>query len=504
VSWVDLCVVGCGPTGIAALFEASRLGLKAIGLEAGAVPMASIEAHPDGLVYLSPPEHFEVGGLPLDCRDGTECNREDVLSYYARIVNYGRLTILRNHRCLALVPIRGGVSVFARTLRGQTEFRARDVIFTSWHRRRAQRGSTQKSNVRVLFSFATPLRLAGQRVVIYGGGLSGYEYATLLMMSGQRIVLVMRGALRGYHERRAFQRLLDATSSAVIPFARGVDVARDGVVIHSDARPRRISCDVLICAIGTEIDPASLRVLSRAGVISRSTARALRDAIDVDEGFRRGTGADEPGGVPGFVARSRPDLWHELFDGVRRIRLAGGPLHVGAANSGVFLSISTGVLASRSVAGVPAGRDVLQPPLAHALYFGPIQRLRKGWECPRVVDAIGLLRQSSWSRAWLGSGLAERNRQGGVSTFMPTGHTKYSSEPDLTEYEHDVLRRVGGSCTVRELAARLGVTDEASRESMLGMLRRLWTRNALSWIPPHGGLPRDVGPSSDAEGRACP
>ncbi|MEA2503272.1 MAG: hypothetical protein QOG36_315, partial [Actinomycetota bacterium] len=49
-SEVPLVVVGGGPTGIAALFEARREGIEAVGLEAGPGPTTSIREYLNGLV----------------------------------------------------------------------------------------------------------------------------------------------------------------------------------------------------------------------------------------------------------------------------------------------------------------------------------------------------------------------------------------------------------------------------------------------------------------------
>src|SRR5438876_5492701 len=49
---VALVVVGGGPTGIAALFEARRQGIEAVGLEAGPGPTTSIREYLNGLVLI--------------------------------------------------------------------------------------------------------------------------------------------------------------------------------------------------------------------------------------------------------------------------------------------------------------------------------------------------------------------------------------------------------------------------------------------------------------------
>src|SRR5689334_16577803 len=98
----DLAVLGCGPTGLAALDEARRLGLSAVGFEASDLPLHSIRSHMEGLVYASPSLHYELGGIPLDCGAVDQCTREDLLHYYTRIIQLGRLQIEYSHKVIAL------------------------------------------------------------------------------------------------------------------------------------------------------------------------------------------------------------------------------------------------------------------------------------------------------------------------------------------------------------------------------------------------------------------
>src|SRR5438094_9666184 len=88
---VPLVVVGGGPTGIAALFEARRQGIEAVGLEAGPGPTTSIREYLNGLVLISRPTDYEIAGIPLDTRDPNQLTREEVLHYLRRAINYARL-----------------------------------------------------------------------------------------------------------------------------------------------------------------------------------------------------------------------------------------------------------------------------------------------------------------------------------------------------------------------------------------------------------------------------
>src|SRR5712671_1053884 len=108
---VALVVVGGGPTGIAALFEARRQGIEAVGLEAGPGPTTSIREYLNGLVLISRPTDYEIAGIPLDTRDPNQLTREEVLHYLGRVINYGGLDLRFHARALAMVPQEGRVLV---------------------------------------------------------------------------------------------------------------------------------------------------------------------------------------------------------------------------------------------------------------------------------------------------------------------------------------------------------------------------------------------------------
>src|SRR5258708_8306297 len=90
---VPLVVVGGGPTGIAALFQARLEGIEAVGLEAGPGPTTSVREYLNGLVLISRPTDYEIAGIPLDTRDPNQLTREEVLHYLGRVINYGDLDL---------------------------------------------------------------------------------------------------------------------------------------------------------------------------------------------------------------------------------------------------------------------------------------------------------------------------------------------------------------------------------------------------------------------------
>src|SRR5437879_868949 len=208
---VPLVVVGGGPTGIAALFEARRQGIEAVGLEAGPGPTPSIREYLNGLVLISRPTDSAIAGIPLDTRDPNQLTREEVLHYLGRVINYGGLDLRFHAPARELVAQDGRVLV--RTPAG--DWLARHVIVTAWYRRRRPPPSlvNPASGVEVIETLHDPVAVAGRRPVIVGGGMSAFEHATAVMMHGQPVAIVARHRLPGAFRTPHFETLVRDTGS---------------------------------------------------------------------------------------------------------------------------------------------------------------------------------------------------------------------------------------------------------------------------------------------------
>ncbi|MHA7630764.1 NAD(P)-binding domain-containing protein [Corallococcus sp. M7] len=482
-----LCVIGGGPTAVAALFEARARGIPALALEAGATPLASLHAHIEGLVYLSPAMHWEVGGLPLDCRDALECGREDVLHYYARVIQMGRLDIRCRHRCVGLRPDADGVTVEVETPEGRIEVRAEEVLVTAWYERRPLPPDAVEpgSRVEVREGLRSAAEVAGRRVAVLGGGISGFEQAGALMMAGQPVTLLMRGESRGLHRLPHFARLVEATGSRLVPNASAVRVTREGVTYHQDGEARHLPCDVLVAACGARLSPHVLALLTRAGVLTEDEVRGLRESVSLEEAKHEHP-HHSPAEQERLAVESRPDLWPLVFEGRRRVRLAGGPLHVGASNAGVMVSIATAVFAVRAMAGAPVPSG-MTPPLARTLLNleSLIQVLRKDVP-PERVESLRPLAVGSWSRAWVHPHLLESPTARSVERATGLDPTRFLLPPGLgaSDMERELLGLADGTSSIGEIADANEMTDPAERAKLVATFRKLWTRNVLTWLPP--------------------
>src|SRR5258708_15591702 len=63
-SWVDVLVVGAGPTGMACAIEAQKAGFKALIVDKGCL-VNSIYRYPSNMVFFTTPELLEIGDVPF-------------------------------------------------------------------------------------------------------------------------------------------------------------------------------------------------------------------------------------------------------------------------------------------------------------------------------------------------------------------------------------------------------------------------------------------------------
>jgi thioredoxin reductase len=481
----SLIVVGCGPTGVAALFQAALEGIPAIGIEAGPAPLASIQGYMDGLVFTSPATHFEVGGIPLDCTAVDYVTREDVLSYYARLITYRSLDIRCGTRCLRLEPRKGHVEVTVETAGGPGAYRAERVLVTSWHERRPLPAEifTAETPVPVHLAIQQPTQLAGKSVAILGGGMSGHEYAVRLLLNGQRVTILARGEAHPRYEDPRLRALLAATGSALWDQVTEVAVGRSEVGFTRLGARHTVPCDALVGAVGHRLRDDVLAMLAAAGVLSPAEVGGLRRARSFEKLLREYPEEDESS-VIRRAGMELPDFRQHLFEGKRGIHLAGGALHGGAANSGLMYSIVSATLAVKAIAGhsPPPGSEAPLPQYISAL------------DLPKTIPAaLGFARSAAllplrvWGRTrntislgFQESGLGNQTRKAESDGGPPAAYAPRHDDPEMER----ILAAADGTRSVAELADHFAMDSEEDQGFFWRVLRHLWRNGSLTWLPP--------------------
>jgi thioredoxin reductase (NADPH) len=90
-SWVDVLVVGAGPTGMACAIEAQKAGFKALIIDKGCL-VNSIYHYPTNMVFFTTPELLEIGDVPFTT-SLAKPTRIEALEYYRRVAEHFQLHI---------------------------------------------------------------------------------------------------------------------------------------------------------------------------------------------------------------------------------------------------------------------------------------------------------------------------------------------------------------------------------------------------------------------------
>src|SRR5687768_6038419 len=126
----DLIIIGCGPAGIAAAYEAKRAGLEYVVIEKGLIAN-TIYHYPVGLTVFSTTNELELepGGLNPAREKPT---REELLSYYVRFVLENELSVRTEEKVLGIkdVPAMShGHDQFFRVTTDKNVYDASSVLF---------------------------------------------------------------------------------------------------------------------------------------------------------------------------------------------------------------------------------------------------------------------------------------------------------------------------------------------------------------------------------------
>jgi thioredoxin reductase len=488
----ELLVVGAGPAGLSALFEARKQGISAVGIEAGKYPANAIYNYLDGLPVLSPPEHYEIDELPLDCRDPTWVTREELLHYYARIINYGRLDIQCGLSCGLMENLDGKVIVpvlFSDNHEPAGYFLAKNVIFTAWHAKKSVDTLIPKNGTTLKIykeGIRSPIEVAGKNTVVLGGGASAVEQAGAIMRCGQSVTILARNKISPAPAE--FYKLAKSTKSILVENANQIRIHEHSLSYSKNGKRVVISADAVVFTIGTNLIRQSLTNLQRLGVLTKVEVKQLIATEDLLNSYRlKPHKGDQRAQVRDF-AKSQPNLWRHVFEGVRGVRLAGGILHWGAARGAVDLSIMTAQLAVESIRGkiaIPADSELsfsedlwkyLQEKSFYDLSMDKVGRLR-----PVLID--------NWTRHSVSIQLYQHEtgklRKDSLSLKeMKSGYFLNCKEAEK-EVLLSILRFVDGSRSVAEICKLVSCSREPKRSLFLHGLRRLWRANALTWLPPH-------------------
>lgn len=337
----DLIVIGAGQAGLAAAHAAERAGRSAIVLDAADRLGGSWPRYYDSLRLFSPARFSEMPWRSFPGDPNRYPHRDEVVQYLAACAADLGADIRLGHEVLGVARELDGFRVSGAD---GTELRSRALIaasgsFGSPHRPALPGLGSFAGQVLHASEYRSPASVAGERVVVVGGGNSAVQIAVELARSARVVTLASRSPLRWVGQRplgRDLHWWLRATGLETAPLGRWL------------GGPQRV------------VDDGSYRAAISAG---HPVLRPLFAQLD-------GTAAVWPGGgrerVDSLVLATgyRPHL--PYLAGTGALDGDGAPIHTGGVSTTVpglgFVGLELQrTLASATIRGVgPDAHRVLR------------------------------------------------------------------------------------------------------------------------------------------------
>ncbi|HNU07836.1 MAG TPA: NAD(P)-binding domain-containing protein [Pyrinomonadaceae bacterium] len=270
---LDLLIIGAGPAGISAAFEAKRAGLDYLVVEKHLIG-STIYKYPIGLTVFSTVDELElVAGTLNPARE--KPTREELLSYYTRFVLENDLNIHTEEEVIKVEKLGEG-HFGTTTTKGVYEARA--VLFAIGamdHVRRLNVPGEDLPKVHHLFRETYPY--VRKNAMVIGGGNSAGEAALFLAQEGANAILAIfrddwenndpkQGCIK-YWVKQPLEEELSKDCLNVFFLKRVIEIREKDIVLEGEDGERRVfPNDVLFVLIGAD---AELGLLKELGVSTR-------------------------------------------------------------------------------------------------------------------------------------------------------------------------------------------------------------------------------------------
>lgn len=270
---LDLLIIGAGPAGISAAYEAQKAGLEYLVVEKHLIG-STIYKYPIGLTVFSTVNELELVEGTLDpARE--KPTREELLSYYTRFVLENELNIRTEEEVTGVEKI--GDQHF-RTTTSKGIYESRAVLFAIGamdHVRRLHVPGEDLPKVHHLFRETYPY--VRKNAMVIGGGNSAGEAALFLAQEGANAILAIfrddwenndpkQGCIK-YWVKQPLEEELSKDCLNVYFLKRVVEIRDKDIVLEGEDGERRVfPNDVLFVLIGAD---AELGLLKQLGVSTR-------------------------------------------------------------------------------------------------------------------------------------------------------------------------------------------------------------------------------------------
>lgn len=265
----DLIIIGAGPAGISAAYEAKKAGLKYVVLEKGLIGN-TIYNYPVGLTVFSTINELEIaeGGLQPAREKPT---REELLSYYVRFVLDNELNVQTEETVIAVEKAERGFHVVS----DKESYDTLSVLFAMGSMDHPRGLNVKGEDLdKVHLSFRETYPWVRKRALIIGGGNSAGEAALFLAQEGAETTLAIfredwenndpkQGCIK-YWVKQPLEAELQQHCLNLFFLGKVIEIRELEVELESESGERVIlPNDVVFILIGSDAD---LTLLKKLGI----------------------------------------------------------------------------------------------------------------------------------------------------------------------------------------------------------------------------------------------
>jgi len=265
---LDLLIIGAGPAGLMAAFEAKRAGLTYLVVEKGLIAN-TIYNYPVGLTVFSTTNELEFA--PGDLKPAREKpTREELLSYYVRFALNNDLNIHTEETVISIKELEPH-TFSVQTDKG--EYEAKNVLFAIGAMDHPRKLNVPGEDLpKVSDHFRETYPWVRKRALIVGGGNSAGEAALFLAQEGAETTLAIfradwenndpkQGCIK-YWVKEPLEEELNQHCLKLFFLGKVIEIRDDSVVLESETGERvTIENDVVFVLIGSDADLAILKGL---------------------------------------------------------------------------------------------------------------------------------------------------------------------------------------------------------------------------------------------------
>lgn len=271
----DLLIIGAGPAGISAAYEAQKHGLDYLVLEKGLIGN-TIYQYPVGLTVFSTVNEleFEEGGLTCN---GEKPTREELLSYYVRFVLDKGLNVQTEEEVTGIEKL---ADDHFKVTTDKGDYESHNVLFAigamEYPRHLGVKGE-DLPNVHHLFTETYPY--VRKNALIVGGGNSAGEAALFLAQDGANTILATfrkdweetdpkQGCIKHW-VKQPLEQELQKNCLTVFFLGRVVEIRETEVILEDEnGVVETFPNDVVFVLIGAD---AELSLLTNLGIETHET-----------------------------------------------------------------------------------------------------------------------------------------------------------------------------------------------------------------------------------------